>query len=376
MLAADITAESERLRALRRLNVLDTPVEERFDDLTHLASMICETPVALVSLVDVDRQFFKSRHGIDICETDLERSVCFHAIRSDRTLVIEDVTKDARTRDNPLIEEMGMRFYAGVPLIGSEGLALGSLCVIDYRPRRLSPSQIDALERLARQAVTQLELGALLDETESARREAAEALHRADVLKEEIDHRVKNSLTQVAALLRLESAHVDLPEARAALDRARERVTTIANVHRELNARAGDRNVDIAPFLQGIADELRASLPAGVTLDPHLDSVTFGTRSAIHFAIILNECVANSVKYAFPEGTGGRIEVSGRREGDDYVFAITDNGVGRNDQPDGLRGPGLGMRIIEAAAQSLGSVAEHFDAEPGLGLRLRVPLKT
>jgi GAF domain-containing protein len=151
--------EAARLAALRNYHILDTAPERSFDAITELASFICETPIALVSLVDRERQWFKSKVGLAASETHRDFSFCAHAIVQGSLLVVEDATADARFADNPLVTgEPRIRFYAGAPLITPAGHALGSLCVIDRTPRKLSAERASALEKLASLVVTQLEL--------------------------------------------------------------------------------------------------------------------------------------------------------------------------------------------------------------------------
>ena len=151
--------EIKRLKVLWQYDVLDTVPEEVFDDLTDLAAHICEAPMALISLVDENRQWFKSKVGLSLKETTRDISFCAHAILSDELLLISDASKDPRFRDNPLVTgPQRIRFYAGAPLITPDGHALGTLCVLDKKPRKLRSEQEKALRVLARHVVTQLEL--------------------------------------------------------------------------------------------------------------------------------------------------------------------------------------------------------------------------
>ena len=151
--------EAARLESLRRYGVLDTPVEEVFDDLTRLAGLVCGTPVALLSLIDGDRVWFKSRVGMDVCEISREHSFCDRAIGGGELLEVEDAREDERFCGSPLVVgEPGIVFYAGVPLTTDDGYRVGTLCVVDWEAKRLTGEQRDGLERLGRQAMSQLEL--------------------------------------------------------------------------------------------------------------------------------------------------------------------------------------------------------------------------
>jgi GAF domain-containing protein len=159
MTATRQTGEVKRLNVLWQYDVLDTVPEEVFDDLTELAARICEAPIALISLVDEDRQWFKSKVGITINETSRDISFCAHAIKQEDLFIIPDATKDERFAKNPLVtSDPKIRFYAGAPLITPDGYALGSLCVIDKVPRELKLEQKQALRVLSRHVMTQLEL--------------------------------------------------------------------------------------------------------------------------------------------------------------------------------------------------------------------------
>src|SRR5664279_1212687 len=142
--------ESHRLEALRRYQILDTPSDGAFDHITAIAARLLQVPIAIVSLVDHDRIWFKSHHGLDACQTDRQPGLCASAILSPELYEVRDARVDARTLANPLVVgEMGLRFYAAVPLRTHDGFNLGTLCVIDREPRALSPSDSEMLAQLA-----------------------------------------------------------------------------------------------------------------------------------------------------------------------------------------------------------------------------------
>ncbi|MCC5897413.1 MAG: GAF domain-containing sensor histidine kinase [Phormidium sp. BM_Day4_Bin.17] len=152
--------EAERQQALEQYNLLDSLPEQDFDDITILAAQICQTPIALVSLIDRDRQWFKSKVGLDAEETPRDQAFCAHAIlEPSNVLVVPNAEADPRFADNPLVTGgPQIRFYAGAPLQTPEGQAIGTLCTIDSQPREITPAQIQALQALSRQVVAQMEL--------------------------------------------------------------------------------------------------------------------------------------------------------------------------------------------------------------------------
>ena len=168
--------EPARLEALERYRILDTLGEQVYDDLTLLAATLCGTPMAMISLVDSDRQWFKSRIGLETQETPRDVAFCAHAILDTATFVVPDATLDVRFVNNPLVtEQTAVRFYAGVPLTTPDGFNLGTLCVVDRQPRAMAPEQQRALEALARQVIALLELRRLSSDL-------AEALTRVKTL--------------------------------------------------------------------------------------------------------------------------------------------------------------------------------------------------
>jgi len=212
------TDEVQRIAELRGYSVLDTEPEADFDEITRLASRVCNTPISLVSLIDSDRQWFKSKHGIEVSETEREHAFCAHAILDqNQPLIVPNAVEDERFADNPFVQgEPSIRFYAGIPLVTPRGAAIGTLCVIDTVPRVLDDLQLQTLQVLAHQVIAQLELRLKNRElaNHAARMEAiaeeraqqlihAERLSILGTMCAGIAHEINNPMTFIAGNLQL-----------------------------------------------------------------------------------------------------------------------------------------------------------------------------
>jgi hypothetical protein len=180
MAAPKLPAERERLAALRSFDILDSPPEDAFDDITRLVAHVCQVPIAVINLVDEERQFFKSEIGLGLRETPLDVSICAHAILQKGLFIVSDTLQDERFVDNPLVAgDPHLRFYAGALLETEDGHALGTLCVLDYKARDLSPDQKSALQTLARHVMHLMELRRRYNHE----KRIAETLQRAMLLR-------------------------------------------------------------------------------------------------------------------------------------------------------------------------------------------------
>ncbi|MDF1609747.1 histidine kinase dimerization/phosphoacceptor domain -containing protein [Hoeflea sp. YIM 152468] len=340
MKAALHPCQSERLRALYAYEVLDMDREKDFDDIAQLTAAVCGTPIALVSLVDADRQWFKASVGFAMRETPIETSLCSHAILEDEFIEIEDTMKDPRMVDNPLCcSDPGLRFYAGALLKTADGLPIGTLCVLDHEPRSLTPLQRDTIKVLARQVMMQFEM--------------RKALGSAAMMRQEVDHRVKNSLQSLSAFARIQQRRLQSEEAKQAVAKIMTRIDAVSTLHEYLYKTDAGSNVDLGVYLKNIVDYLAETTPPNVTMEYVPVSVEIGSQQAVSVGTLVNEFVANSFKHAFPDQRAGvvRVELAHLPAGTVSV-TCSDNGIGMPPEISSQSG-GLGMKIAEIACMEL-----------------------
>lgn len=205
--------ETERLRELRRLNILDSEKEKDFDELVELASIICGVPISLVTLIDADRQWFKSKKGVEVSSTHRDISFCGHAINNDEIFVIENAVADERFYDNPLVTgDPNIRFYAGMPIKSENGYSLGTLCVIDSEPKKLDENQIKALKILGRQVSKLIELRDKKNELEIKNEKLESLNHLNNRITSIISHDLKGPISSLRAYMNSKYIDADNPE--------------------------------------------------------------------------------------------------------------------------------------------------------------------
>ncbi|HZV03513.1 MAG TPA: histidine kinase dimerization/phosphoacceptor domain -containing protein [Gemmataceae bacterium] len=347
--------EGRRLEALRRYDILDTPPDGAFDRITAIAARLLSTPISIISLVDHDRIWFKSHHGLEIAQIGRAPGLCASAIMQLDPWVLTDAKLDARSLANPLVAgDFGLRFYVGIPLRTHDGFNLGTLCVIDRMPRPVTDEQIAHLQDLASVVMDQMELRlsgrrAVNDLSQVLAQKDA-ALHRAALLAKEIEHRVMNGLQLVSGTLMLQSRSTADAAAAEELSAAAKRVGSIAQVHRHIYLSNDIALVDCKEYLQRLCEDLSGMLGGAGKISCDGAAIKLPTDKIVALGLIVSELVTNAIKHgkspirvAFQRTPEARFELS-----------VSDAGSGPPDDQAITAGRGLGMKIVESQVAKLG----------------------
>lgn len=377
-------AEAQRVASLHAYGILDTPREAVFDDITRIASAICEVPIAVVNLIDAERQWFKSEIGLGVRETPLATSICAHAILEHDYLEVPDTTLDPRFSHNPLVTgEPRLRFYAGALLRTPDGQALGTVCVLDTVPRALGLRQVETLRALARQVMAQLELRKMLAASEALN------LHRARVMAT-VGHDLKSPLR--AAMYALAKLRADgIETQRPRLDAAQAELNLIEQKFAELVGAATGKAGVTPPTLsdtpiQPVFDALarawhRAAERKGIALR-FVDTDALACSNASLLETLLGNLAGNAIKYT---PRGGRVRFECSADAESVRIQVSDTGIGM--EPSRVEdyfgaftqaeptseGLGVGLWIVRQTADVLGA-SVRIESQLGAGSQVCVAL--
>lgn len=358
--------EHERLAAVRRYSILDTPPDGAFDRIANLASKLLRAPISIISIVDEDRIWFKSRAGLeDIDEIPREPGLCASAILHDAPWILNDASVEPAALANPLVAgEFGLRFYAGIPLQTHDGHNLGTLCVIDKKPRTITQEETEILQDLAAIVMDELELrrDAIITH-EALRREVREK----ELLAGEVEHRVMNSLQLVSSIARRKAARQSGLAADELNDVAA-RIGAIAQANRHIQQSLPDlsHEGDLALFLQVLSRELFPLCPQGGLIDVDCTPIHFSRERLVAIGYLITELVLNSIKSG-----ATRIVFRGAPFEGWFKIDVDDDGPGLPDGFDPKNSKGLGMTIVQSMAQKL-SAEIQWTGSPQGGARFTI----
>ena len=389
--------DRQRLDALLSYRILDSDPEDDFDDITKLAAEICETPISIITLVDEQRQWFKSAQGLDMTESPRESSFCGHAVaRPDINLIVENAMEDERFHDNPFVTDGTIGSYAGIPIVNTDGFALGALCVIDQKAKKLAPFQINALEKLANQVTKLLELRRNNYRLTESHNALAQRYKDLEQFSHVVSHDLKSPLNNITQLGELfTEMYADKLD-----DQGRQMIGYIGQSAKELKGLIDGilehykydavdvsqrEKIRMKEFSEYIIKLLNAS-PDFEFILPDVRSKFWSNKMAL--GQVLYNLVANAIKYNDKEK--GIIEIGYDLSGEDVVIFVKDNGpgipethfgkifeifstLGTNDRS-GNKGTGIGLSTVSKLVQKLGGRID-VESEMGNGATFKVYLK-
>lgn len=393
--------EESRLQKLLSYDILDTPPEEPFERITRIVAETMDAPIAAVSLIDRDRQWMKSRRGLDDAEIPRDLAFCAHAILSDHVLVVEDATQDLRFSGNPLvIGGPALRFYAGAPLRTPDGFNLGTLCVIDRRPRTLTSSHRQLLEDLARLTIDEMELRIALQTAMKERAEQTKLMMVKDEFLSVVTHELRTPLTSIRGALGMLNAGVlgALPEkATQAVTIAHRNAIILSQLVDDIldmqKLQAGKlafsfEPVETGPVLTETCEDLRSfAADRQVAIETNIEVSPVITCDPRRLRQALGNLLSNAIKFS---PAGATVVANLTRTQDTVRYSISDNGSGIPDdfrphifqkfsQAQGTsrpKGTGLGLAITKAIVDALdGTIYFESAAETGTTFHVELPIR-
>lgn len=381
--------EQERIKALRALNILDTEPEREYDEITQLAAYICDTPVAFISLVDKNRQWLKSKVGIDTCETKRSDSFCTHAIQQpDIIYEIEDTSKHEKFVDNPFVTEKGVKFYAGASLIHESGHVLGTICVIDFKAKTLTDQQKLALKNLANQAIKLLELRSrnqnLREFQSNLKEKNAQLRNFAGVVSHDMKMPLSNIIITIDILKSKYKESLDemgfqyLNNLKQSAFKMSDYISNILTHYEsdQITENQEKEKIDIHELLENIIELLDVNDNCDINLPEKNFTIKCNTTAVEQ--ILLN-LIGNSLKYNDKDKI--IVDINVTQDEDYYYFSVKDNGIGipKEKQKDifklfstaaekdrrGQKGNGIGLSTVRKLINNLGGKV-NIDSEEGV----------
>lgn len=391
--------ELERIASLRSYRILDTLEEKEYNQIVELASSICETEISLISLVDEDRQWFKAKIGIDADSTPRELAFCAHAIlEPDEILLVEDAQDDPRFSDNPLVtQDPHIRFYAGVPLKTEKNIALGTLCVIDKKPHKLSDSQLAALKILAENLISILELRKAKAYQETLINNLNNKNNELEQFAYRVSHDIKSPLVTIKGLVKYiiqdiksgnqEEGLKNLEIIKTQCVQLSELTSDILELCKVDHIDKEYKSINLFQFVENIISKYAIEIDQEIILINNLipkDKLI--TMQITRLAQIVDNLISNAIKYIDKNKPEHIITINAKTHDSNCILTISDNGLGipenkhnevfsmfKRFHANNISGSGLGLAIVKKHIEKVGGAIEFTSSDKGTAFTIILP---
>lgn len=360
--------EKARLEVLKSYEILDSPSDDDYNSITFLASEIFNAPISLISLVDEERQWFKSKIGLDISETERDISFCTHAIHtSDEVYVIEDARKNPMFQNNPLVTgKPDIVFYAGAPLVDSDGYVIGTLCIIDTKERSFSTQESQKLKILANQVMKLLDLRKKNNYLKIINNEKS-------ILLKEIQHRVKNNLQLISSLINLQISKISDPYLSASFNICLNRIMAISNIHQNIYLESARESVNFKIYLNDLLNSFEIAHSSTKNIQNEIEDIILGLDIAVPLSLITSEIITNTFKHAFSETQEKKIQILFQKKENGLLeMIIEDNGLGFNTKEKWETSNSLGFEIIKTLTEQINGSITCISSNNGTRFTIQI----
>ncbi|MEY3199245.1 MAG: hypothetical protein RJA13_1203 [Bacteroidota bacterium] len=364
----NLNDEKTRLEVLKSYGILDSPPEEDYNSLTFLASEIFNVPISLISLVDEERQWFKSKIGLNIPETERDISFCTHAIHtSEEVYVVENARKNPLFQNSPLVTgEPDIVFYAGAPLVDSDGYVIGTLCIIDTKERSFSTQEAQKLKILANQVMRLLDLRKKNDHLKIISNEKS-------ILLKEIQHRVKNNLQLISSLISLQISKISDPYLSDAFNICLNRIMAISHIHQSIYMESARESVNFKIYLNDLLNSFEIAHSSSKNIQNEIEEIILGLDIAVPLSLITSEIITNTFKHAFSETQEKKIQILFQKKENGLLeMIIQDNGVGFNTKEKWETSNSLGFEIIKTLSEQINGSISCFSSNDGTRFTIQI----
>jgi two-component sensor histidine kinase len=364
----NLNDEKSRIEVLKSYEILDSPSDDDYNSITFLASEIFNAPISLISLVDEERQWFKSKIGLDISETERDISFCTHAIHtSDEVYVIEDARKNAMFQNNPLVTgKPDIVFYAGAPLVDSDGYVIGTLCIIDTKERSFSTQEAQKLKILANQVMKLLDLRKKNNHLKILNNEKT-------ILLKEIQHRVKNNLQLISSLISLQISKLSDKNLSDSFNICLNRIMAISNIHQNIYLESARERVNFKIYITDLLNSFEIAHSSVKNIQNEIEDITLGLDIAVPLGLIISEILTNTFKHAFTDSQEKHVQiVFQKKENDQLELIIKDSGVGFNTTEKWETSDSLGFEIIKTLIDQINGSITCFSTKNGTCFSIQI----